>query len=86
MKNLETNPKKWESELIQNFEMNYSKQLEMNDKINFLIDTFIEYRNDHSFGEYDTEVIIDEATEIERNELSDFLVLKFTEIQNELKN
>ena len=31
MKNLETNPKKWESELIQNFEMNYSKQLEMND-------------------------------------------------------
>ena len=46
----------------------------------------IEYRNDHSFGEYDPEVIIDEATEIERNELSDFLVLKFTEIQNELKN
>ncbi len=86
MKNLETNPKKWESVLIQNFEMNYSKQLEMNDKINFLIDTFIEYRNDHSFGEYDPEVIIDEATEIERNELSDFLVLKFTEIQNELKN
>lgn len=85
MKELENNQKNWESQLVQSFENNYSKQKDFNDKINFLINTFIEYRKDHSFGENDPDVIIDEEVEIERYELSEFLLLKFSEIQIELK-
>lgn len=80
------NSKKFKSQLVQNFDNNYSKQKKFNDRLRFIINVFNEYRNDHSFGEYDYSVVVDEEVETERYEHSEFLVQKFSEIQDEIKS
>ena len=68
---------KYETPLVQTFDNMYSRISNLNEKRDFLINVFIEYRNEHSFGEYDYMVEIDEKTEVERGEISTFLVENF---------
>ena len=85
MKHFHEQSKSWESPLVQGFEYAYSEQKDIFRKIDFIIDVFFEYREDHSFGEYDPFVMIDDETLSERDELSNFLTNKFSAIQNELR-
>lgn len=75
---------KWASELVRSFERMYNSQISLHDKINYLITCFIEYRNQHSMGEYDYTIVLDTEIENERSEISDFLIEKFEEVQKEL--
>lgn len=75
----------WNSQLVEKIEKEYTQKNNERDKLNFLITTFLDYRLNHSHGEYDIDVVIDEKTEIERNELSDFLVCKFQQLQPQIR-
>lgn len=84
MKKFKIKNREWKSQLVQNFEKNYPNQKDFNERLNYIINTFLEYRSEHSFGEYGYDIIIDEKTEKERFELSEFLIQKFSEIKNEI--
>lgn len=76
----------WESQLVSEIEITYACKTNLSDKIEYLIDTYIDYRENHSFGEYDFTIIIEEEIEYERYELSYFLEEKFLEIKKELQS
>lgn len=75
----------WESQLVKKLEEEYWIKNKNFEKLDFLITTFLEYRMNHSEGEYDFNVVVDEKTEIERNELSDFLISKFQLLQCQIR-
>lgn len=84
MKKLNKNDGIWNSQLVEDIQMKYTQMNNESDKLNFLIATFLDYRINHSQGEYDIDVVIDEKTENERSELSDFLVFNFRQFQSQI--
>lgn len=76
----------WSSQLVKNLQNDYKYYDDLVERITFLVNTYLAYRNDRSFGEYDPAVIVDEKTEIERNELQRFLQIEFTKIKSAFKD
>lgn len=74
----------WESDLVNNFQSLYKRYDNINDKIIFLINLYSDYRENHSFGEYDYMIFIDEKTEIERTELAEFINIELNSLKDEL--
>lgn len=74
----------WESDLVKNYQSLFNRFNKVIDKVTFLINLYSEYRENHSFGEYDYMVVIDELTEKERIELSEFLDIEFNKLKDEL--
>ena len=62
----------------------YDSKTDLWEKLNFLIDQLIVYREDFSFGEYDLTVVLDDSEINEREEISSFLVSRFKEVKREI--
>lgn len=75
---------KWKSEIVQTFDSMYADCKTINERTIFLIKCFLEYRKNHSFGEYDFFVDLDEKVIEEREELDDFLTVKFAKLSEDL--
>jgi len=78
--------KVWESAAVNELERTFKYLLFAPEKINFLIELFLDYRKNHSFGEYDKTVLLSDEELKEREERMEFLTSKFAEVQNEIKN
>jgi hypothetical protein len=74
----------WNSQLVQKIEYDFNLKRSSFERLEFLISLFLDYRINHSHGEYDIYTIIDDKTETERTELSDFLEKGFREMQIDL--
>ncbi len=74
----------WLSEYVKKMSIEYDSKTDLREKLNFLIDQLIVYREDFSFGEYDLTVVLDDSEINEREEISSFLVSGFKEVKREI--
>ena len=74
----------WLSEYVKKMSIEYDSKTDLREKLNFLIDQLIVYREDLSFGEYDLTVVLDDSEINEREEISSFLVSRFKEVKREI--
>ena len=74
----------WQNPSINELEKSYGYHRYTSQRVNFLIDQFLDYRENHSFGEYDESVILSDEELIEREERLEFLTNKMKEVQKEI--
>ena len=74
----------WQSSAVNELERSYAYMRYTGDRINFLIDEFLDYREYHSFGEYDETVALSDDELLEREERMEFLTYKFKEVKKEI--
>jgi hypothetical protein len=80
----DTEPNKWVSPIVNEYAKFFDLQKTLHEKLNFLITGFLQWRKEHTMGEYDFMVVLDEEIEEEREEISRFFVEKFEIVKNEL--
>ncbi|MFD1315220.1 hypothetical protein [Namhaeicola litoreus] len=80
----EHNTALWQSPAINELEKSYGSRHYTSQKVNFLIDQFLDYRENHSFGEYDDTVILTDDELLERKERIEFLTAKWKEVQKDI--
>ena len=83
MKKVNESITSWNSHLVKKIEEDYKLKRNSFERLEFLISLFLDFRMNHSHGEYDIFTIIDDTTELEREELSDFIVKGFRHLQSD---